>query len=126
IKFKNLSAGFQLGYLYGTQQFQEDIGFPDLANPYSNFSTHAISYKGFLYKLGLLYEHPLDLAKARKEEKKPSRFVSVGLTWNGQNKFTTASDSTLFLENGFTGDVDTVFAMYDRAGKGNLPSTLGF
>src|SRR5688572_23649564 len=61
IKYKNLSAGLNLGYLHGKQQYEEQTIFVDLENAYRDDFLSSVSYKGFNYGLGLLYEHPLDL-----------------------------------------------------------------
>src|SRR5690606_36991499 len=104
----------------------EDIAFEDLNNPYSNYGTNFISYKGFQFKLGGLYEHPLDLKKARAKDTKPSKFLTAGITWSKQTNFNTESDSTLILDNIVTNHTDTVFSYFDRAGSGVIPSTLTF
>src|SRR5690606_24483412 len=126
IKYKNLAVGFNLGYLYGRQTFQEDVNFLDLGNPYTNVFTRSIAYKGVMYKLGLLYDHPLDLKAARAKDDKPSRFLSFGATWNGENSFDTEADVSQYLFNPLTGDVDTAFVDFDRMGGGRLPGTFGF
>lgn len=126
IKYQNLSVGFNLGYLYGNQEYSEDVGFADLSNPYSNYGTNFITYKGFQFKLGALYEQPLDLKEAREKDVKPSKFLSAGFTWNKQTNFSTESDSTLILENIVTSHRDTVFASFDKAGSGTIPTALGF
>ena len=125
-KYKNLAAGINLGYLRGQQEFAEQTYFLDLGNAYDNFFQSNSAYKGFQYRGGLIYEHPLDLKAARAEDDNPSRLLSVGAFYAGQTNFNTNSDLSLLSVNSLTGDIDTAFFAEDAPGKGILPSTFGF
>ncbi len=128
IKYKDLSVGVSLGYLNGRQAFRENITFPDLANPYSDNFARQIGYRGFLYKIGAMYDHPLDrkAAQAKGEGAKPEKFIAAGFTWNGSTTYETQTDIAQILRNGFTGDLDTVQFARDRIQNGTMPSTFGF
>ncbi len=124
-KYKNLAGGINLGYLRGQQAFAEQTYFLDLSNAYDNFFESNSSYKGFQYRFGLMYEHPMDLKAARLEDDNPSRLLSLGAYYAGQTNFSTNSDLSLLSVNALTGDVDTAFYAEDAPGEGVLPVTWG-
>jgi len=128
LKYRDFAAGVTLGLLNGRESFRENVVFPDLDNPYAdNFSTR-IGYKGFTYKFGLMYDHPLDrkAVKARGDDESPQKFIAAGITWNGMTKYDTKTDLSKVLVNNITGDIDTVAFAADRVGTGQMPSTFGF
>ena len=124
-KYKNLAAGINLGYLRGQQSFGEQTYFLDLDNAYDDFFDSNSAYKGFQYRIGLMYEHPMDLKSAREDDDKPSRLLSAGFYYGGQTNFTTTSDISLLSVNALTGDVDTAFFAEDAIGEGIIPHTWG-
>lgn len=125
-KYKNLSAGLNLTYMYGKEAKDELISFEDLENPYRDIFTSTHAYKGFQYRFGLQYEQPLDLKKARANNDNPSRLLSAGLFFGGQTTLTTKSDITKLGFNSVTHDVDTAFISLDAPGEAVLPGTWGF
>ena len=125
IKYKNFSAGINLGYIHGKQIFEEETLFLDLQNAYRNFFQSTIAYKGFNYRVGLLYEHPLDLAESRKNDENPSRLISAGLFFGGQTSFDTKSDVTHITINTNLEDVDTAFIALDQEGEAIIPGAWG-
>jgi len=124
-KYKNLAAGINLGYLRGQQSFGEQTYFLDLDNAYDDFFDSNSSYRGFQYRVGLMYEHPMDLKSAREDDDKPSRLLSAGFYYAGQTNFTTTSDISLLAVNALTGDVDTALFAEDAIGEGILPRAWG-
>jgi hypothetical protein len=124
-KYKNLSAGINLGILRGTQVYESQTYFADLNNAYDDIFQSNISYKGFQYRLGLMYEHPLDLHAARGEDEKPSKLLSAGFFVSGKTNFDTKSDITKLATNSLTGDVDTALYVIDQPGTGVLPGSWG-
>lgn len=125
-KYKNLSVGVNLTYLYGKQAFDENIRFNDLENSYEDIFTTTIAYKGFKYRFGGLYELPLDLAKAQANKDNPSRFVSAGIFYEGQSNFDAKTDRTQYAVNRVTNDIDTAYSLLDVLYTGKLPSSFGF
>ena len=124
-KYKNFSLGLNLGLLSGKQTFEEDTYFQELENVYNDFFETNISYKGFNYRVGLMYEHPLDLNEAREKGDKPSRLLSAGLYYNSDANLDTKSDEILFSINELINDVDTAKYELDAPGKAIVPGTLG-
>lgn len=125
IKYKNFAAGINLGYIYGKQSFEEQIVFLDLENSYSDIFRSSNAYKGFNYRIGLLYEHPLDLKEAREKSDNPSRLLSFGLFAGGKTTLDTKSDITQLSYNAITNFRDTAVMEVDLEGEALLPGNWG-
>jgi hypothetical protein len=125
LKYKNFAAGLNLNYLFGRQEFNEEIAFLDLENSYTNLFQNSHSYKGFQYRIGLMYEHPLDLEEARANNEDPSRLVSIGAFYTGQGNLDSKSGISNLAYNGSINDLDTVLLVKDVAGELTLPSMYG-
>lgn len=128
LKYKDLSLGASIGFLNGRESFRENVTFPDLDNPYNDNFTRQLIYTGFRYKLGAMYDHPLDrqAASARGDNAKPEKFLAAGMTWNGSTTYQTKTDITQVILNPITADLDTLTYATDRIQQGTMPSTFGF
>ena len=125
-KYGNLSAGVNLAYLYGKEAFDQTVQFDDLENAYQDIFSSTIAYKGFLYRVGLQYEHPLDLKAARAKEDKPSKLLSAGIYYSGNSTFTTTSDISQLAFNPISNDLDTAYQALGTVAHGTMPGTFGF
>ncbi|MEO5905820.1 MAG: hypothetical protein ABIQ11_03790, partial [Saprospiraceae bacterium] len=125
IKYKNFSGGLNLTYFYGKQKFNEDILFLDLENAYRDIFESTISYKGFNYRIGAIYEQPLDLKAARAKEDNPSKLLSIGAFVSGQSTLESRSDVTQIAYNNILNDSDTAFISLDKEGEAVIPGTYG-
>ena len=125
VKYKNFAAGINLGYIYGKESFDEETVFLDLENAYRNIFQSATSYKGFQYRIGLLYEHPFDLEKARAAKDNPSRLLSLGFFIGGKSDLETKSDFSQIAFNSLISDIDTAQFVQDQIGDANIPGTWG-
>lgn len=126
IKYGNLCAGVNLTYLYGKQEFDETVRFNELENAYQDIFTSTHAYKGFQYRLGLQYEQPLDLEKARAADDKPSKLLSAGLYYSGNTTYSTRSDITKLALNVTSTDLDTIVLATDALAHGTMPGIFGF
>lgn len=124
-KYKNLSAGINLGLIRGQQVYESLVYFDDLNNGYDNSFSSSISYKGFQYRLGGMYEQPLNVQEARDLDDNPSKLLSVGFFVSGQSDLRTSSDNTKFAFNSLTGVVDTAEYVEDLKGSALIPGTWG-
>ncbi len=125
-KYKNFAAGINLGLLRGQQVYESQTYFADLSNAYDDIFQSTIAYKGFQYRVGLIYEQPLDLNAARGEDDKPSKLLSAGFFVSGQSNFNTKSDVLKVAVNSLTSDVDTSVYVQDNPGTGIMPGAWGF
>ncbi|HSF89642.1 MAG TPA: hypothetical protein VLA46_09510, partial [Saprospiraceae bacterium] len=120
-KYKNFAAGINLGLLRGQQVYESQTYFADITNGYDDIFQSTIAYKGFQYRIGLIYEQPLDLNAARGEDDKPSKLLSAGFFVSGQSNFNTKSDVLKIAVNSLTSDVDTAVFVQDNPGTGIMP-----
>jgi hypothetical protein len=125
MKYKNLSLGIDLQYLYGRQVFDEQTQFPDLENSFNNIFQSEIAYKGFRYRAGLIYDLPLDLNKARQKNDKPSRFLSFGTFISSKSSFDTESNHLQIARNPVTAQRDTALYVTGEKADGILPGSWG-
>lgn len=125
-KYKNLSAGLNLAYLYGRESFESNTNFLDLASDYNTIFTRNITYRGFMWDAGVIYEQPLDLEKARQKDENPSKLLSAGFSLSSENSFKTTTEFfNIALNEGFQ-DADTSSFGTDINGTGVLPSRWSF
>src|SRR6185436_10969993 len=121
----NFAAGVNLGFIYGKPTFEEDTKFTELGNAYRSYFRTADYYSGFQYRVGMIYEHPLDLAEARKHNDNPSRLLSFGVFMSGQSTLDTRSDIIKLSINDAITDIDTAIIVEDQLGEAILPVTWG-
>lgn len=126
IKYKNFAAGLNLTYVYGKQAFNEEIIFSELENAYRDIFQSTIAYKGFNYRIGAIYEHPIDLREARENDDNPTKLLSVGAFLNGRTNLDSKADILQLAVNSIHSDVDTAFIQSDAAGEATLPDNWGF
>lgn len=124
-KYRNLSAGINLGIIRGQQIFESQTYFRDLENAYDDAFRTAISYKGFQYRIGAMYEQPLDIEKARDEDDKPKHLLSAGVFFSNETDLKSTSDISKLSVNSLTGDIDTAIYVIGQEGSGLLPGTWG-
>jgi hypothetical protein len=73
--------------------------------------------------VGLLYEHPFDLAEARENEENPSKLLSAGIFLGGQSSLDTRTDNlqrALLIIGNTIIDTDTASIQLDEAGEAIL------
>jgi hypothetical protein len=123
VKYKNLAAGINLGYVFGKISDQHKTNFTDIAAAYDVYSEREFSIAGFHWNAGLLYKLPLgkDSISLRK-----GRYVTFGLTAKSKTKFNTNSSQLEYRQNFAYRDIDTIQAADDLKGSGHLPSEWMF
>lgn len=124
-KYKNLAGGINLGFIRGQQIFNSQTYFRDLDNAYDDIFQTTISYKGFQYRAGLIYEQPIDLKSARDDDDRPSKLLSAGFFVSGQSDVNTKSDISRLSANSLINDVDTSIYVVDAPGKALIPGVWG-
>ena len=120
-KYKHLSAGINLGYLFGKLQYDRDINFAD-SRAYVDQFTDEITIRGFQWNAGLLYDIYLD-KHLLKQEITPQKRITIGLYGNNQTKLTTYSNTLYFKSFGVNNIsvIDTVAFNRDLERSGTLP-----
>ncbi len=128
VKYKNLSFGINLGYLFGKIQNVRSLRFIDRPSSFQTIGEENIEISGFLYNVGLIYNHYFN--RADYEEKKATllKTLSLGLYYNSRTNFNTSLSSREFgvSQSGSAGPIlDTLTVNNDVVSQGKLPSELG-
>jgi len=124
-KYKNFSAGINLGYLFGKIRNERSVEFSDIFNVFGVDYENNYSVKGFLWNLGLHYSLVLNQKEIDQKKGVPSKVFNFGLYGNSATRFSTSSNVENFIVNELTGSLDTVEILQDNLGNGKLPAELG-
>jgi len=76
-KWRNLSVGGNVGYLFGTFNYFKSISYLDQVNTYDLRSTESISANDFIWNVGLQYETLI--SEKKKEEKEEDLIIGFGV-----------------------------------------------
>ena len=131
VKYKNLSVGLNIGWLFGKSSYGRQILFNDLAYSYSDVFTDDYSIRGFSWKAGATYRFDLSQTNDKKEAKYPGRNLLIGVSGNSAQSFNT-TQSFLYRRvrtgiqspDGSTIDTFKISPAEGVKGKGKLPSEL--
>ena len=123
-RYKDLSAGFTVGYLFGKLSNTRRVFFQDLGVAYQNDFEDDISIRGWTWNLGLQYQ--LWLRKAEEEPERGDMSITFGAYGHSTQGFKTNSSSLYTGVNGSYSDIDTILLETDLVGEGVLPSSYSF
>jgi len=124
-KYKNFSAGLNLGYLFGKIRYTRDIVFLDNLNAFSVDYERNYSVSGFLWNLGFIYSQVLNKSNVDIKKGIQPKVVNIGLRANTNTGFSTNSNIIDLHRNYSSNVVDTVRSVVDVKGKGTLPAEIG-
>jgi hypothetical protein len=126
VRYKNFSAGANLGLLFGQLERTTNLIFSQLDNVYDDKFQDNISIRGFIWSLGVQQLIPLE---AQKPEDKiyTGKSLIVGAYGNAATKFNTNSTALAIRNNALIFHSDTLLNVQDQEGNGKLPAeiTLG-
>ena len=130
MKYKNFSAGLNLGYVFGKITNERKIDFID-GNGINDFSFYQddlvdeFSLGGFVWNAGLMYRH--QFKKMKDGVLAPNgKSIIFGLYGNSKHATKTNSSQEYFRGNrGFNIPTDTIRNLSDLKGKATLPSAFG-
>lgn len=123
-RYKNLSFGFSLGYLFGQTDYSGFSSFPDLINDYRHVRIQEISYRGLVWNVGGHYSYRIN----GPDENNPRRkleTLSIGLHYSGNTNFNSRTDIVDYVINDAYLDRDTAVYVIDDEREGVLPGTFG-
>lgn len=116
-KYKGLSIGFNLGYLFGTTEYTDYlINVDNTSNVYNSLFTRISRVGGLYWKTGALYDIEL------KRDNKLRLGATAVLTQN----VGLSNDETWISYSSTTGYADSAFTRQTASGKITLPSSFGF
>jgi hypothetical protein len=131
-KYKDLSFGLNIGYLFGNTDFERRLDFGD-DNPggilnYNTVNQNINNHKAFVWNLGVMYDFVFKYEQqADGKRGQPMKYLTVGATFNSDWNLNTKVDSLLYRENrGGSLQTDTLFSLQGQELKNNLPSVLQF
>jgi len=127
IKYKDISFGVNLGYLFGKTTYQKNLNFIEQPNSYNNRFSSDYNVNGFLWNAGLMYTKILNQKAIEKNRVLPAKRISLGIHGNSANGFNTTSNVLEIGEQRLPNltNRDTIQNQIEQAGKGKLPAELG-
>lgn len=131
VKYKNFSAGLNIGWMFGKSSYTRQISFNDLPVSYSDLFTDEYSVSGFAWKAGLSYKFDMSKSANGKEVIHPSRNLLIGVSGNGVQNFSTNQsyvytrlNPTLQGTGSNTIDTFKISPLNGINGKGTLPAEI--
>lgn len=131
-QYRNFSAGFNIGFLFGTIDNEKSLLFEELPNGHHTYTVHARSYSGLLWDAGVLYRHYI-----RRNLENPTRNSWISIGMYGNSKLPVSVDQkilTIRKANSYSGlddanpdvsTIDTVSLVSDENFRNHLPSQYG-
>lgn len=125
IRWKSLSVGVNLSYLFGKITNSQLVQFLDLEGAYSSQFLDETSYGGLLWELGAQYLIDFKELNDEGERVASGKRLIIGLFGNANNSFRTNTSAFVSRFNP-TFDVrnDTIFYADEVRGDGRLPAEL--
>ncbi|MEY3369153.1 MAG: hypothetical protein RI973_2308 [Bacteroidota bacterium] len=131
LRYKNLSVGLNLGYLFGQLENERIVSFPDLPVAYTDRFIDNFSIRAFQWNAGVQYRMDFDKAEKESENVYMGRSLVIGAYGNTATALSTRSvvyrlgEYTTSLGNIL--GTDTLFQDVNESGEGTLPAeyTLG-
>ncbi len=132
-QYRNFSAGFNVGFLFGTIHNEKALLFEELPNGHHTYAVNERAYSGILWDAGLLYRHFL-----KKDLENPGKnsWISFGLYGNSRQpvnvdqKILTLRKANIYSglddANPNQSTIDTISLMSDEGFRNHLPSRVGF
>src|SRR5690606_17549114 len=128
LKYKDLSIGVNVGYLFGKIDYQRNLDYIDLPFAYQNRYSTNYNINGFIWNAGLMYSLVLNKKQVEKDKSKPSKLLTFGLRGNSIQGFNTEANRINYSIQRVSDQVnrDTSLRVEGVKGKGKLPFELGF
>ena len=122
VRYKNFSAGLNIGTLFGRIQYERRLLFEDDVYAFANRFEQDQNLTGFLWDAGFQYKIPLKY----NERDQLTKSLTVGVYGNATQSFRTNSTQVFEGENfGYGGLVDTSAFNTELRGEGQLPARFG-
>lgn len=125
VKYKQFSAGINLGYLFGNIKNTRYVNFLDLNHSYDNISRSDYHVSGFVYNIGGMYDLFLNPNQIKEDPTISRKYITFGIYGNSNTSYSTNLDEIVFSAEQLIGRVDTISNNIDISGDGTLPGTLG-
>lgn len=132
VKYNNISAGLNVGYLFGKLEYYQEERFDSLTNSFANIETEDFNVGGFIWNLGVQYRHDFMVKNDKNELVASGKRLTVGAHASSPNNISTTGNDLTMRGRSFNAAVqryllvDTVSAALDTEGDGKLPAEFGF
>jgi len=126
-KYKNMSVGLNMGYMFGQLTNERNLVFQDIVNSYDNSFVNEYSLRGFTYNFGAIYQHILNKQQMADKVSTPVKYINIGFFGNSTTSFSTESNisNSSFLILGNTISQDSIVSITEAEGSGTMPSEFG-
>lgn len=124
VRYKNLSVGLNLGYLFGKINNDRTLDISE-AGSYGVITEKGISLRGFTWNAGAQYNHIFKKKTSDGEVINTGKILSVGAFGNSGTSFNTESTLLEYRSNNSFFDRDTLTNQTGLEQEGMLPSQLG-
>lgn len=126
VRYKNFSAGANVGFMFGQLESTRELAFVDLPISYSDIFKDNISVRGFIWSLGAQQQIMLE-PKKPDEAFYTGKSLIIGAYGNAATNFDTRSNFLRMRYNPTIGHRDTLAYEEDQEGTGKLPAegTIG-
>ena len=125
IKYKSLSAGVNVGLLYGLIRDDQEVSLVDNPTAVTDFITNNYSVASFLLDLGVIYELVLNKKQLKEVASAKTKKLNLGLRATPGSSFRTVGEQSHIGRNVILSIVDTLQISSGVVNSGNLPFTLG-
>ena len=131
VRYKRLSVGVNMGYLFGKLINDRGIDFLDLEGEYQDIFEDEMRVNGFVWNVGAQYDYVFKKPNEKGDMIPTGTMVSVGAYGNNSTKFKTNSSQFYRRYNPTyssfsSAAVDTLVNTEGIEGEGVLPSEIGF
>lgn len=125
LKYKNLSFGANIGYLFGNLIFDQNIFFTSTEYNLENRYSLDYNVNGFIWDAGVAYNLLLNKDEVEKNKNTAKRILNLGIYGNSAQKFQTISNLTQISNFEAANITDTLSSLTGVKGTGRLPAEIG-
>ncbi|MEY3421415.1 MAG: hypothetical protein RIR48_1707 [Bacteroidota bacterium] len=128
LKYKNVSFGLNLGYLFGKLKYENRLEFSSTEFAYSDLFGNDFNMKGFLWNAGVMYTDIMNKKSIESNKTVSPKRISIGIHANSATSFSTEYTLNHILLQQLPGNIfntDTVSVKDSISGKGKLPAEFG-
>lgn len=130
VKYKNLSFGVNVGYLFGNIEQQRSLSLTESELSFATISYDLINIRGGQWNAGLQYNIPIKSREERKSgEERVDNQIILGVYGNSSTRLTSITDNITSRGIPNFGSflaLDTLQNVTDVIDEGRLPSQFGF
>lgn len=131
VKYKDLSFGLQLGYVFGKIQNNFQFDLLTLQAPYYTQQRHTYNLNGFNWQGGVIYKYVLEKPTSGEGESSVAKTLNLGAYFSSSSGFSTTSNLILervninYNSGGPPFAVDTLRFLQGEKKRGLLPGRFG-